>query len=173
MKIIKNILLLLVVFVLQVSIIPIFEFRDTLPNLILIIVIIIGMNFNKYTAALNGAILGLLVDIYFSSALGLNVLVYMSIGLISGTVSEYLITDNLLSLILYIIVGTIIYNIFSSFIISIFINALSLHFIIGKIFSLEVVINALLGVALFFLRLRNPIYNSIYEIEGFDDIDEE
>ncbi len=173
MKIIKYILLLLVVFVLQVSIIPIFEFRDTLPNLILIIVIIIGMNFNKYTAALNGAILGLLVDIYFSSALGLNVLVYMSIGLISGTVSEYLITDNLLSLILYIIVGTIIYNIFSSFIISIFINALSLDVMRGKIFSLEVVINALLGVALFFLRLRNPIYNSIYEIEGFDDIDEE
>ena len=172
MKVIKNLLFISVAFILQASLMPVFEYNNAVPNFILVIVILIGMNFNKYTAAVNGAVFGLLIDIFFSPALGVNTLVLGTIGFICGSASEYLVTDNLLSLILYIIAGTILYNLFSSMIIRVFIDTISMRYIFSKMFSLEIVVNIAMAILIFTLKGRTFIYSFINEIEGNDEYDE-
>ncbi|NLY20801.1 MAG: rod shape-determining protein MreD [Tissierellia bacterium] len=172
MKVIKNLLFISVAFILQASLMPVFEYNNVVPNFILVLVILIGMNFNKYTAAVNGAVFGLLIDIFFSPALGVNTLVLGAVGFICGSASEYLVTDNLLSLILYMIAGTILYNLFSSIVIRVFIDTISIRYIFSKIFSMEIIVNIAMAIMVFLLKGRTFIYSFINEIEGNDEYDE-
>lgn len=103
-------LILILNFIFQSTILQHFKVVGIIPNTTLIIVIIYGLLKGKYKGATIGLIAGLIQDIFFGGAIGLNALIYASIGYMTGFLDDKVFKENLILPFLTVLGGTVIYH---------------------------------------------------------------
>lgn len=86
------------------------QYVSIVPNLLLIIVVVLGFINKNRTALIIGLIAGLLLDISSGSYLGLFTLTYMYIGYISSRFNRIFVKDNLTIMIILVSVSDIFYH---------------------------------------------------------------
>lgn len=111
---ISSIILIFLVLLISISLqVSFFKFMlkiPTIPNLLIIIVVILGFKNDSRMGLLTGLMAGLLLDVSSGSYIGLFALVYMYIGFISGKLNKYYVNDNLTILVCFVGVGDLVYN---------------------------------------------------------------
>ena len=104
------ILILLLNFIFQSTILQHFKVLGVVPNTALILVVIYGILKGKYKGAFIGLAAGLVQDIFFGGPIGLNALIYFSIGYTSGLLDDKVFKENLALPFLTIIISTVAYH---------------------------------------------------------------
>ncbi len=97
-------------FIFQSTIFQYFRISGILPNTALLIVITVSVIYGKKEGVTAGVICGILQDIFFSKALGINLLIYLSIGYIIGGLENKVFKDNYVTPLLFIIFTTVYYH---------------------------------------------------------------
>lgn len=103
-------LVVLINFFLQSSILPYIGIFGVVPNTGLLIIIAVSLFKGRYYGGFLGLIIGLLQDIVFSPVIGINAFIYFFAGYFVGLVENKLTKDNVLIPLLFSIFGIIYYN---------------------------------------------------------------
>lgn len=106
-----TILILILNFIFQSTILQHFKVLGVVPNTSLIIVVIFALLKGKYSGAFTGLIAGLLQDIFFGGVIGINAFIYFAIGYMAGLLDDKVFKENLVLPFLTILSATAIYNI--------------------------------------------------------------
>ena len=150
-----TILILLVVlllnFFLQSTIIPYVSILGVVPNTALLIVVAISLLRGKYYGGFMGLFIGLLQDIVFSPVIGINAFIYFFAGYFIGLVENKLSRDNLFIPLVFSIVGTIYYN-FAYYIFMFFLSR-DIPFLsfTKNIMIIEIIYNAFLSIPMYMI----------------------
>lgn len=88
-RIIFNIILTLLLFTLQTGFFERISLGGIVPNLLLILIVSNGLMNDEYVGMFSGFACGLLVDIFFMSAIGYHAMVYTYLGYFSGLLHKY------------------------------------------------------------------------------------
>lgn len=106
-----TILILMLNFIFQSTILQHFKVLGVIPNTSLILVVIFALLKGKYNGAFTGLILGLFQDIFFGGVIGINAFIYFTIGYTAGLLDDKVFKENLVLPFLTILSSTVIYNI--------------------------------------------------------------
>ncbi len=142
-------LIIIINSIIQTTLIPFFPILGYIPNINLVTIIIIAFLRGRYYGGFFGLITGLIQDILFARALGVNGLIYFLLGFSIGSIQEGLNNDNVVIPMVFSALGTIIYNfLFFTFMFFLARN-IQLSIAIRNIFSLEILYNTILSFLLF------------------------
>ena len=157
MRILATALIIFTNFILQSTLFTHIEFFGIRPNTTLIIVVSIAILRTDIDGAITGFFAGLLQDIVFGRAIGLNALLYMCIGALCGKPFKKFYRENYFLPIILVAVSTVFYE-FSIFVVSfLFRGRLDMLFYIQRIILPSLAYNAFLAF---------PVYRIIYSING-------
>jgi len=95
-NVVRNILLLILAFILQTTWIHAFEIIDLKPDLVVLVLIYIALRSGSFEATLLGFAIGFIQDIDMPHNLGLNTLVNSVIGFAVGWIRLHITADNFL-----------------------------------------------------------------------------
>ncbi len=154
-----NILILLIFgnFILQSTILQHFSIASVMPNTALILVVIVSMLEGKKKGITAGGLAGLLQDLFFSRALGVNIMIYITIAYLIGTLENKIFKDNIFAPLLLIISSTFLYHLLNYIIMFFLISEVDFIFIIKRIFIIEVLYNVAIGIFIY-----NKMYSYLY-----------
>ncbi|CCQ98390.1 conserved membrane hypothetical protein [[Clostridium] ultunense Esp] len=105
-----TLLIIIINFILQSTILHYFNIFDVVPNTSLVIIIVIALLRGKKTASIAGLIAGLLQDIIFSPVIGINGFIYFFVGYFVGMAENKLSKDNILIPFIMTLISTICYH---------------------------------------------------------------
>lgn len=112
MIVLITLLIIIINFIFQSTIIHYFSIFGVVPNTALIIIVIFGLLRGKKTASIAGLSAGLLQDIIFSPVIGINGFIYFFIGYAVGMAENKLSKDNILIPFFMTSISTIFYHLF-------------------------------------------------------------
>lgn len=128
------ILVLLLSILIQINFLNIVPLFGVTANLGIIMIAGFGLMNGKEVGGLAGAFYGMMIDVLFSRTLGINLILYTLVGIITGQISSRFSKDNKTSLIMIVVVTSAIFEMIDYFLISILrgseINILQMIFII-------------------------------------------
>lgn len=101
----------IVCFLLQCTIFPSLNLGGIIPNLMIIVTASYGFMRGRKSGLLTGFFSGLLMDIFFGSALGFYALVYMYIGYLNGVFRKMFYPEDIKLPIALIVGSDFLYNI--------------------------------------------------------------
>jgi len=107
---VKTVLGLFIFAIINTIYIRYFNIMGITPNINAIVVVLIGLNMGMAKGAYYGLYLGLLIDMIVGSSLGLNALIYMYIGYVSGALAKRMYNESILISTIAIIIADIFYN---------------------------------------------------------------
>ena len=137
-----NLLILIIIGILiQVSIINNGVFFRIYPNVILVLTLYVAQKQGRIIGGLFGLISGILIDVLLSPNLGIKALSYLVIGYIVGIISEYIFEESYRTAILYVVIGSILYNIVSNFIYFFLSYNINIYLIFREFFKFETIAN--------------------------------
>jgi len=155
MRILITSLIIFISFIFQSTILGYVEFFGIRPNITLIIVVSVAILRSDIEGAVAGFFTGLLQDIVFGGAIGLNALLYMCIGAVCGKPFKDFYRENYLLPIVLVAGATVFYE-FGIFIATfLFRGRLDMLYYIQRIIIPSLSYNAFLAF---------PIYRIIYSI---------
>lgn len=108
-KLLTSLIVVLVLFgtvFIQVNVLNIIPLFGVISNFGIVLIVGFGLMSGKLVGGLTGAIYGLLIDIIFSKAIGVNLLLYTLTGIISGQISNKFSKDNRTTFVMVIFVAT-------------------------------------------------------------------
>ncbi len=105
-----TVFLLLTLFVLQGTFFEALHFANTVPNLLIILVVSLSLMRGEKTGIILGFFAGLLMDIFAGSAIGLYALIYMYIGYANGSFHKIFYYEDVKLPMIMIVVSDIIYG---------------------------------------------------------------
>ncbi len=147
-------LTIIVNLILQITILPYFEILGKVPNTALIIVVIIALGKGRYYGGLLGMLIGFLQDILFSTAIGVNAIIYFFAGYLIGYVEDTFARDSLINVIIFTALATIYYNISHSFFMYFLNRHITLADSVRSVFSFEVIYNLVVSIIIFKILQR-------------------
>jgi len=148
-------LIIFVNFTLQSTIYGYFEFFGIRPNIALIIVISFAILRSDDEGAIIGFFTGLLQDIAFGKAIGLNALIYMCIGYVCGKPFKDFYRENYFLPIVLVATSTVFYE-FTIYVTTfLFRNRLDIVYYFQRIIVPSLCYNAFLAF---------PVYRVIYSV---------
>ena len=109
-RVITNILIIILAFVLQTSVFPFLPFLVVSPNLLLIVVFVIGFLYGEKEGVLYGILAGLLMDAFYSGPFGYFTLIFGWIGFMNGFFSRYYFDEYIFLPIAMCGINEVIYN---------------------------------------------------------------
>lgn len=161
----KNFLYLLIGFFLISITSSVLNFREPLffnykSNIIIIYIVYLSIFIGSERSSIIGMILGLILDISVGRFLGLNGLLFFSIGLLYGTLKDKIFKDHVFAPLILLVMAVLIAN-FAMTIISHFnFNRLSMYQHFTR--SIEIIVlNIILGIITYY-----PIKYLVNKIEG-------
>jgi len=158
MRILITALVVFINFIIQSSLFMHIEFFGIRPNSALIIVVAISILRTDIDGAVTGFFAGLLQDIVFGRAIGLNALLYMCIGAVCGKPFKNFYRENYF-LPIFLVAGATFFYEFAIFVASfLFRGRLDMPFYFQRIILPSLAYNAFLAF---------PIYRIIYSINKF------
>ena len=91
---IANILIFLIAFVIQFSLLPEFPYLKTAPNLSVILTLAVALGYGDREGMLYGLWAGLLLDLFYGKTFGFFMLVFVALGYAGGFFSRYYTKEN-------------------------------------------------------------------------------
>jgi len=152
-RIVIAFLLLIVCFVLQSTVFQWISFGGIVPNVLIVLVISYGMMRGDVPALFLGFCAGLLVDIFFSSFIGLNAFLYMVMGYLSGKFHRVFIPEDIKLPLVMISVSDIVYNFLYYVFVFLLRGRFNLSFYFYKIMIPELVYTMLVSLFIYPLIL--------------------
>lgn len=156
-RIIFGIIGIVACFVCQTAAFGLFKLADTVPNIMLIFVVSIAVMRGQKEGMIAGFFSGLLLDIYYSSYLGIFAFVFMIFGFVDGLFHRiYYAEDTFLPLVL-IAVNDVVYGLLMYLGYGILKNHLHFLFYLRRIILPEIVYT--IAVAMIFYRIFLRVNN--------------
>ncbi|MDO4267820.1 MAG: rod shape-determining protein MreD [Eubacteriales bacterium] len=109
-RIIINLLLLVLAFTIQNSVIPLIPFLSASPNLLLILTFSFGFIYGKEAGMYYGLFAGILLDLFYSGPFGFYTLLFVNIGYFNGICTRYYYEDYINLPLVMSLVNELIYN---------------------------------------------------------------
>lgn len=141
-------------FILQSTILGHLRIAGILPNTALIIVITVSIIYGRKEGITAGVLSGVLQDIFFGKAIGINILIYISIGYIIGGVESKVFKDNYITPLLFIVFATIYYNSVYFVFMHFLRQSISYFYVFKSIILVEVIYNAIVGIVFYRIFYR-------------------
>ena len=148
MKIIKIVVISLVVFLLQSTIVQKISINEVIPNLNIITLVLIAIYYDHKTILVYSLVSGVFQDLFTSPYIGINIMLYLLISFLIIRFESVFNKTNIISPIFLVSLGTSIYNI----LFFIFLKALNLNFSIYRLFDIliiELTLNVIFGILIF------------------------
>ncbi|MCF6465376.1 rod shape-determining protein MreD [Clostridium sp. Cult2] len=149
MIIFVTLLIIIINFILQSTILHYFSIFDVVPNTALVIIVIIGLLRGKKAASIVGLLAGLLQDIIFSPVVGINGFIYFFIGYFVGMAENKLSKDNILIPFFITLVSTICYHLFYYLFMFFLSHNISFLDFFKNIIIIEMIYNSLISIILY------------------------
>lgn len=109
---IANIAIILILFVIQISVFPFIPFLSAAPNFMLISVFTLSFIYGRREGMLYGFIVGLLMDLFYSTPLGYFTLFFTLVAYINGSLSIYFYEEFIFLPLFMCLLNEIMYNIY-------------------------------------------------------------
>ncbi|MDR7870276.1 MAG: rod shape-determining protein MreD [Tissierellaceae bacterium] len=149
MAITSLLLIILINIIFQSTILPYLSLFGHIPNTGLIFVILVALRKGKYYGSFFGLALGLIQDILFGQAVGVNALIFFVIGYLIGMIQDVLDVENVVIPILSSAICTILYN-FSFYTIMFFLSRdIPREVMIKNVFSIEILYNVIFATLIY------------------------
>ena len=162
-RIIVSAISIILSFIFQTAVFGLFKLADTAPNIMLILVVSIAVMRGQKEGMIVGFFSGLMLDIFYSSYLGILAFVFMLFGFVNGLFNRiYYAEDTFLPLVL-IAINDIIYGIVMYIGCGLLKNHLHFFLYIKKIILPEIVYTV--AVALIFYRIYLRMNNWLEKSE--------
>lgn len=144
-----TVLILILNFILQTTVLKHFSIMGVAPNTALILVVIFALLRGKYSGAFAGLIAGLLQDIFFGKIIGINALIYFLVGYIVGLLDDKVFKENLVLPFLTILGSTFVYHmVYYLFMVFLSTNV-SLAIMMKDIVVIEMIYNSVITILIY------------------------
>lgn len=140
----KEILIILLLIIIQISFINNGVLFNLYPNLLLIVTIFLSQKKGKKHGAILGLILGLLYDVLASPNFGIKGLSFMVVAYIIGIFSEYIFEESIWTAIFYTTLGKFIYELVQSIVYFFLSYSVKFTDIFKNTFNVELIISILI-----------------------------
>lgn len=161
MTITTLLLIILINIVLQSSILPYFSLFGYTPNTGLVLIVIVGLRQGKYYGGFFGLALGLIQDILFGQAVGVNALIFFIFGYTIGMIQDVLDIENIAIPILFSTLATVFYN-FSFYLIMFFLSRnIPMETMVRNVISIEILYNGIIAALIYKLFSKIFVIPSI------------
>ena len=104
----RILIVVIISFLVQCILCPIFRIDYACPNLVLIVVVLLGTYFGSFRGGLFGVVIGLIVDAYTGDSIGPYITTYLLCGFLAGLLAKKVYRRHWLSVIFVTIMGSII-----------------------------------------------------------------
>lgn len=146
MAIILLIIIIIANSVFQGTVLPYLNFLGHLPNTSIALVISIGLLRGKYYGGFFGLALGLVQDILFARAIGVNAFIYFMLGYLVGSIKNVLNDENIFIPGVFSALATIFYHLVYFIFMYFLARNISISTGLNNMFSIEIIYNAILGM---------------------------
>ncbi|MBR3002497.1 MAG: rod shape-determining protein MreD [Clostridia bacterium] len=167
-KLIINISLILtfiLIYLLHQNLFYNFTIAGVMPNLFVILILFIGLFFNKTAGITYGAIFGLLLDFFIGKKIGISSVMLGIVGLIGGLFDKNFSKESRITLMIMVIVCTFIFEI-GSYTLGFFIYQYEINLpVFIKTLLIEASYNVILTIVLYPL-MQNFGYKIEEEYKG-------
>lgn len=160
-------LLVFFVFIVQSTMLRSVQIRGIVPNVMIITIISFALLRGKVDAAIAGAALGLLQDIYFGDVIGFYAIIYMYIGFATGFLHMNFYKDSILIPIGVMAAADVLVNLIVYFFTFLFRGQLQFHLYLGQIIIPELIYTLFIGFLLY--RIFYMINSVVEEIEWSEE----
>lgn len=141
-------------FILQSTIFQYFRIGGILPNTALLIVVTMSILYGRKKGVATGVLAGLLQDLFFGKAIGINVLIYASIGYIIGGVENKVFKDNYITPFLFIVTATIYYHSIYFVFMHFLRQSVSYISVLKSVVMVEIIYNLIIGIIFYRLMYK-------------------
>lgn len=148
-RVVSLILFIIFCFLLQTTVFQALKLADTVPNLLLIVVVAIGYMRGRYEAMFLGFFCGLLVDCEYSSVIGVYAFLYAFIGYLNGLCNMIYYRDNFAIPIILVAISDFIFNFGYYVLVFLLRNRTDFLFYLRKIILPEMVYTVLLSIFIY------------------------
>ncbi len=156
-------LCILISYVIQTSVFGMFKLADTVPNIMLILVVSIAVMRGQKEGMLTGFFTGLLLDIFYSPYLGAMAFIFMFFGFVDGLFHRIYYSEDTFLPLLLIAINDIVYGFVMYIGYGLLRNHLHILLYIRKIILPEIVYT--IAVALLYYRVLLRINNWLEKSE--------
>ena len=148
-KTIITILMIVVCFLLQTTLVQNIRVAGVIPNLMLLVVVFIAYLNSVYDGMTVGIVVGLLFDSLYASLIGVNMLAFLLIGYFCGLLSRLYRNGNYLIPLVMISISEFVYGIITYFTDFLLRGKLNIGYYFGKVILPELVYTIVVGILLY------------------------
>ncbi len=112
-KVIVTGVLIILAYIMQTTLLDEMRLASIVPNLLLFLTFVSGFMNGRKTGMFTGFFCGLLIDIFSSSVIGLNALIYMSIGYLNGCFQALFFDEDIKLPLVLLSVSELLYGLFT------------------------------------------------------------
>lgn len=156
MKIRIAAILFMVALVLQGTLLNLFSIFGGTANLLLCLVIMMTFLYENENAIYLGLFFGILSDIAYSDMVGIASLGFLLVGYLTVQVRQILNKENVFSVLILSISGTLIYNVFYWFVTNLFNNNID-FFIFAKLQPVYIIYNLIIMMMIYFSLINRVV----------------
>ena len=156
MKIRIAAILFMVALVLQGTLLNLFSIFGGTANLLLCLVIMMTFLYENENAIYLGLFFGILSDIAYSDMVGIASLGFLLVGYLTVQVRQILNKENVFSVLILSISGTLIYNVFYWFVTNLFNNNID-FLIFAKLQPVYIIYNLIIMMMIYFSLINRVV----------------
>jgi rod shape-determining protein MreD len=147
-------IIILLNFVFQSTIFQAIKFWGIAANFTLVLVILVTILYDIQAGLFTAIIAGLMHDVFFSMAIGLNLFIFIIIAVLISYLGRPLFTGNKLTLIFLTIVSTTLYHLMYYFFMYFLNKGITFSEVIKHIIPIEMILNSIVCVILYSIAIR-------------------
>ncbi len=148
-KIVITILIVVICFLLQTTLVQNIRVAGVIPNLMLLVVVFISYLNGVYYGMTVGMTVGLLFDFLYASLIGINMLAFLLIGYFCGLLSRLYRSGNYLIPLVMVSISEFIYGVITYFTDFLLRGKLNIGYYFGKVMLPELVYTIVVGILLY------------------------
>lgn len=153
-RIFVTILLIIIGFVMQTTLIQQIQIADVTPNLVLILVVFISYVNDVYFGIVTGMVFGFLVDCQYGAVIGVCMFAYLLIGYFCGILNRVRYRGDYLIPLGMIVVSEVVYSVTIYAMDFLLRGRLNVKFYLGRVIIPEIVYTVVLAILLYGLISR-------------------
>lgn len=150
--------IIIINFILQSTVFQHFRIGGILPNTALIIVVSISMLSGRKKGITAGIVTGIMQDIFFSKAIGINILIYTFLGYLIGGVEGRLFKDNYITPLILISLSTFFYHSIYYILMHFLRHSVDYLSVLRTTIFTETIYNSIVGIIMYRI-----LFNHVYE----------
>lgn len=136
--------IIIISLLIQINLLNIIPLFGVAANIGIVLVVGLSLMSGRFVGALTGGVYGLLVDVIFSKTIGINILLYILVGALTGHISNGFSKDNKAAMVMVVSITTVLFELASVFALMLLQNGQLDMIRVLIIIALEVVYNILL-----------------------------